>query len=290
MPTHSTTAPADRLAKRARLKELVERLGSDATPAVIREHAYREGIGQVNTPMLVFVRNELWPAREKRGGGRPKGANRTALTAMPAALPGLSACPSCGSQESRVKSVYKRQGTRRSRAGDAAPGSVWRRRKCSSCGSEFGTINEPGVPLTNKRRLMHAAATEKGCSKCGRTLPVSCFGKMPGDDTLYRSHCKDCSCEDRALLGFKKTLQKYGITQDQYDSILAAQGGNCAICHRPGGGSKRERWQPLVFDHSHVTGKFRGLLCAKCNLGLGNFDDRHDFLEAAAAYLRSHAD
>lgn len=55
---------------------------------------------------------------------------------------------------------------------------------------------------------------------------------------------------------------RYGITTDQYDDMLAAQGGTCAICGRP---PKNRR---LYVDHDHDNGRVRGLLCASCNSSL----------------------
>lgn len=52
----------------------------------------------------------------------------------------------------------------------------------------------------------------------------------------------------------------YGITAEQYEAILAVQGGVCAICQRATGASKR-----LAVDHDHVTGEVRGCLCSTCN-------------------------
>ena len=56
---------------------------------------------------------------------------------------------------------------------------------------------------------------------------------------------------------------KYGITIAQYDEMFANQGGACSICLRPVG------QQRLAVDHDHVTGRVRGLLCARCNAQLG---------------------
>lgn len=52
--------------------------------------------------------------------------------------------------------------------------------------------------------------------------------------------------------------RRYGITEVQYQAILAYQGGVCAICE----GRRRYR---LLCDHDHKTGKLRGLLCKRCN-------------------------
>lgn len=76
---------------------------------------------------------------------------------------------------------------------------------------------------------------------------------------------------------------KYGITRDEYDALLEAQGFCCRICGL-------EEWENrdglLHVDHSHRTNKVRGLLCDNCNNLLGRAKDRVDVLENAAAYLR----
>ena len=74
----------------------------------------------------------------------------------------------------------------------------------------------------------------------------------------------------------------YNITIEEYDSMYIEQGGRCAICgiHQ----SKINR--RLEIDHCHETRIVRGLLCHKCNVGLGHFDDNIDILENVLAYLR----
>jgi hypothetical protein len=74
----------------------------------------------------------------------------------------------------------------------------------------------------------------------------------------------------------------FGITLDDYDRLLAAQGGGCAICGRP----PREDIA-LHVDHDHATGKVRGILCFKHNNALGDFDDDAELLQRALAYLTS---
>jgi hypothetical protein len=67
-----------------------------------------------------------------------------------------------------------------------------------------------------------------------------------------------------------------------YQAQLAKQGGGCAICGKP----PKPGGRRLNIDHAHATGEVRGLLCARCNRGLGWFADSPHLLFAAAAYLR----
>lgn len=74
-------------------------------------------------------------------------------------------------------------------------------------------------------------------------------------------------------------LSKYGLTGEQYDSLAASQSGRCAICRRP---ATEKR---LSVDHDHDTGSVRGLLCHRCNMGLGYFLDDPALVADAFAYL-----
>jgi len=72
---------------------------------------------------------------------------------------------------------------------------------------------------------------------------------------------------------------RLGLTLDDYERLLATQGGVCAICERP---PKKRR---LHVDHDHATGKVRGLLCFTCNrYVLGKYATPAK-LRAAADYL-----
>ena len=80
---------------------------------------------------------------------------------------------------------------------------------------------------------------------------------------------------------FAYKLQRlYNISIEEYKLLLERQNNACAICKKP---------SRLEVDHSHVTGKVRGLLCRSCNLLLGNAQDNIATLQAAVSYLWADA-
>jgi hypothetical protein len=74
----------------------------------------------------------------------------------------------------------------------------------------------------------------------------------------------------------------FGITLEDFDAMLAAQGGGCAICGRPA-----PEGSSLHVDHDHETGVVRGLLCFTCNGALGMLTENDEFLTRAADYVTS---
>lgn len=77
-------------------------------------------------------------------------------------------------------------------------------------------------------------------------------------------------------------LRTFGLTIEDYEAILDAQDGACAICLQPPGKMN------LSVDHCHKTGMVRGLLCQLCNLALGQFGDNLQKLRSACYYLEDY--
>jgi hypothetical protein len=75
---------------------------------------------------------------------------------------------------------------------------------------------------------------------------------------------------------------RYGVTKEQWQEQFVKQEGRCAICNK----HQSEFNRPLVTDHSHVTGEFRGLLCNICNVHLSVIENI-DFVQKATVYLDS---
>ena len=77
----------------------------------------------------------------------------------------------------------------------------------------------------------------------------------------------------------RRLQMRYGISLSQYHTLLENQGGVCCICKSAPNG------KALHVDHCHKTREVRGLLCNKCNLGIGSFHDNRRLLSAALQYI-----
>ncbi len=136
--------------------------------------------------------------------------------------------------------------------------------------------------MLSKEKLAKWAATEtddtKTCTRCGKVKPLYNFGFHANGRKLSQTYCLKCRSKKSKE---QQIFDIHGITMAQYDAMLEKQGGVCKICgtNTPGG---RGRYH---VDHCHKTGKIRGLLCNRCNIGLGQFKDNSKILTAAAHYL-----
>lgn len=76
--------------------------------------------------------------------------------------------------------------------------------------------------------------------------------------------------------------RRYGITLEHFNSIVESQNKKCALCED----ALKLGTKSVHVDHCHETGKVRGVLCARCNLGIGRFGDTIQGLEKAISYLK----
>lgn len=95
-------------------------------------------------------------------------------------------------------------------------------------------------------------------------------------DTVNKSHREAYSRDPSRDIDAKRKY-RYGVSRQQYDQMIVAQGGRCAVC-----GDPTER---LHVDHDHATGDVRGLLCRMCNQGLGFLRDNIEVMRSAVRYL-----
>jgi 5-methylcytosine-specific restriction endonuclease McrA len=78
----------------------------------------------------------------------------------------------------------------------------------------------------------------------------------------------------------RSVMLKYGLKPGEYEAMLQAQDGKCAIC-----GNKPVTIR-LAVDHDHVTGRVRGLLCRRCNRALGLWEGDPTKMRNLIAYVR----
>jgi hypothetical protein len=117
----------------------------------------------------------------------------------------------------------------------------------------------------------------KQCGICKKHLPLYKFGTDGGAKYL-RYECRDCAKQQSKIL---REIKKRTPTVSK-DHI-------CPICKRSAEEileNKTSKTNPWCLDHEHSTQKFRGYLCHKCNLALGNFSDDIERLYNAIIYLK----
>lgn len=146
---------------------------------------------------------------------------------------------------------------------------------------------------------MSDSGERKQCTRCKESQPLSEFAP----DSRYvggrKNQCRECGRAASRKSAAKRKLRdpyrhrksmlhcKFGMTEGDYELLLAKQGGGCAICRRAATETRR-KGKPAKFldiDHCHQTGKIRGLLCGRCNVGIGSFEDDVSLLRGAIAYL-----
>ncbi len=101
----------------------------------------------------------------------------------------------------------------------------------------------------------------------------------------YQGWYRSLTLEQRKERSLKSS---FGIGLREYEDMLIAQKGCCAICSRRETAKRKGKDVALAVDHCHKTGEIRGLLCTACNMGLGKFEDNETALVNAATYLQKH--
>ena len=136
----------------------------------------------------------------------------------------------------------------------------------------------------------------KVCRGCEIEKPLTEFSWRT-DQNRHRARCRACDRVNKIAYRKRhprrprhvadyehaaKIKARYGLAKEEYDRMLAAQNGVCAICLKA---CPRGR---LSVDHDHTTGVVRGLLCRRCNSMLGSWGDSEENLERALNHLRGH--
>jgi hypothetical protein len=140
------------------------------------------------------------------------------------------------------------------------------------------------------------------CGKCQVALEESCFAKDGSRKDGLQLWCRKCHSDYAKTPEQKKRWSEragrdwssgktrnsryqklFGITLEDYVLMFAEQKGCCKLCGRSDTGRKYAKH--LCVDHCHKTGRVRGLLCNRCNAGIGFLCDDHGLADKARAYL-----
>ncbi len=192
--------------------------------------------------------------------------------------------------------------------GQIVAGKTYHRYTCRDCGNAKGRewyASRSAQPLPAMLPLDQFAT--QVCRLCKESLPLTSFGPHKGMRNGLKRECREC-LSDRASRwvdanpdrAFDAHLRRtFKITLEQYKAMLAEQGGFCAICGEPPTVENSGRWKQrprrataprLVVDHDHGTGKVRGLLCGRCNTGIGHLKDDPIIVRFALKYLEERGE
>ena len=159
---------------------------------------------------------------------------------------------------------------------------------------------------------------KKYCPKCRRRKPSiefskdihqnvealagwcrDCIGKrvskrratQTADGLCIEGRCKNKAtsgrirCEEHLLQNRLSALVLKGMLPEdvwRVKEALKVFNGVCPICTKI---ILREKWH---IDHSHITGKFRNILCPRCNRMIGMADESSNTLQQAIQYLENY--
>lgn len=104
------------------------------------------------------------------------------------------------------------------------------------------------------------------------------------DRDAYRNYkslqiCRRCYDRERRW----KIRGIVDITTEKYYQMFQEQNGTCLFCDRV---PRKDRFFDV--DHSHLTGKARGLLCNEHNRVLGVIEKNLELLPEMLNYIKKH--
>lgn len=107
------------------------------------------------------------------------------------------------------------------------------------------------------------------------------------DPARHAAVARDFRTRFRERYAARRRYNTHGLTNDEFLEMWNLQAGRCAICEERliSASMSEGRAQTMCVDHDHETGELRGLLCSKCNRGIGLLCDAPVILRRAIEYL-----
>ena len=181
-----------------------------------------------------------------------------------------------------------------------------KRKKCNTCRKQIRIVDFPANYATCKSCLRKR--NKKVCTKCKKLKARDGFHKSKQNKDGLHPYCKECQkpkwaryyrkdrknvlkrkatwyLANRERYYRKRMATRFGITEAEYVLLLSRSSGLCEICRQPETRTRFGKIRRLSIDHDHATGDVRGLLCSKCNAGIGQLNDDPTILAAAIRYL-----
>lgn len=121
---------------------------------------------------------------------------------------------------------------------------------------------------------------KKRCSRCKEIFPLNSFYMAHKETTKLTSQCKTCS-------QFTTIKRRYNLSESFIREYLKKNKFQCEICSKQLGYPTDTNLQTFYIDHDHITNKFRGILCQKCNTLLGYANDDIKIFESCINYLNN---
>lgn len=174
-------------------------------------------------------------------------------------------------------------------------------KECEFCQNNFNARIKSRKFCSTKcanQRQNHVVVDDnkKTCFHCKQLKFLSEFNRSIERSSGYSSICRECQrkrrqdspIDTRTRRGYH-LKNNYGISLEQYESMIAEQNEVCFICKQPECYIDKRTGKPraLAVDYDHVTGYVRGLLCHKCNIAIGYFFNQ-EILDNAKLYLENH--
>ena len=144
------------------------------------------------------------------------------------------------------------------------------RKAARQLGMNYTTLRYKAVNLgLHKPKTKNTKNGKATCKNCGKLLPLSNFPQLLSNGKYQCNHCIHLDAQSLA----------------QYEELVSKFGEQCQICGVEVGHGKDCK---LAIDHCHQTGQIRGLLCNKCNRGIGFLQDDIALLQNAIQYLKAN--
>lgn len=191
----------------------------------------------------------------------------------------MKTCPKCG-EEKPLVGFYLRRNGRPSDAKCKACISVERKVQYHADPEKFRALKRAYNLKFGDRIRRYRQANQERIAATQRAYHLA----NPEKVARWNANAREKQKADPLFWRKQRLRQEFGMTVEDYEAELAAQGGTCAICGGPPVGK-----DPVYHvDHNHETGARRGLLCGNCNLMLGLMRDDPRLLERAIAYLHRY--